>query len=146
LYLLSGARPTTKKGPESPENFSLCGVRPSDKKIQMLKLKSSEQTDRRWLELYVDDMVGRINHIMRGWANYLRLGTVKAANAKVTAHPCFRLRRWLTRKFRLRGPQWARHSGNVLDLWAAVQRLPLFGAAIHLAQTFQFALPEAQAT
>jgi transposase len=30
--------------------------------------------------------------------------------------------------------------GNVLDLWAAVHRLPLYEAALHLAQTFQLAL------
>jgi hypothetical protein len=27
--------------------------------------------------------------------------------------------------------------GNVLDLWAAVHRLPLYEAALHLAETFQ---------
>ena len=26
--------------------------------------------------------------------------------------------------------------GNVLDLWAAVQQLPLYEAAVHLAETF----------
>jgi transposase len=29
--------------------------------------------------------------------------------------------------------------GNVLDLWAAIHRLPLYGAALHLAETFQLA-------
>ena len=27
--------------------------------------------------------------------------------------------------------------GNVLDLWAAIHRLPLYDAALHLAETFQ---------
>ena len=31
--------------------------------------------------------------------------------------------------------------GNVLDLWAAIHRLPLYEAALHLAETFQ-ASPE----
>ena len=30
--------------------------------------------------------------------------------------------------------------GNVLDLWAAIHRLPLYEAALHLADTFQLAL------
>ena len=30
--------------------------------------------------------------------------------------------------------------GNVLDLWAAIHRLPLYEAALHLAETFQLAL------
>jgi hypothetical protein len=29
--------------------------------------------------------------------------------------------------------------GNVLDLWAAVHRLPLYEAAMHLAETFGLA-------
>jgi CHC2 zinc finger len=31
-------------------------------------------------------------------------------------------------------------TGNVLDLWAAIHRLPLYEAALHLAETFQLAL------
>ena len=27
--------------------------------------------------------------------------------------------------------------GNVLDLWAAIHKLPLYEAALHLAETFQ---------
>ncbi len=30
-----------------------------------------------------------------------------------------------------------RAQGNVLDLWAAVHKLPLYEAALHLAETFQ---------
>jgi group II intron reverse transcriptase/maturase len=126
------------RGPDEPFNFlgytigrcyspttgwAYIGVRPSDKKIQGLKLKLSEQTDRRWLELDVDELVGRLNHILRGWVNYFRLGTVTAAYAKVTAHTCYRLRRWLTRKFKLRGPQWARHSDHHLHTTLGLLRL-----------------------
>jgi transposase len=42
--------------------------------------------------------------------------------------------------FRCFHPQCAAQ-GNVLDLWAAVQRLPLYEAAQHLAQTFTLPLP-----
>ena len=31
--------------------------------------------------------------------------------------------------------------GNVLDLWAAVHHLPLYQAAVHLAQTFRLTIP-----
>jgi RNA-directed DNA polymerase len=101
------------RGPDEPFNFlgytigrcyspktgwPYIGVRPSDKKVQGLNLKLSEQTGRAWLWLDVDEMVGRLNHIMRGWANYFRLGTVSAAYRRVTAHACFRLRQWLARK------------------------------------------------
>ena len=36
--------------------------------------------------------------------------------------------------------------GNVLDLWAAVQRLPLYEAAQHLAQTFHLQLTSPSGT
>jgi RNA-directed DNA polymerase len=126
------------RGPDEPFNFlgytigtcyspktgwAYLGVRPSAKKIQGLKLKLSEQTDRRWLWLDVDEMVGRLNHLLRGWANYFCLGTVTAAYNDVTAHVCYRLRRWLARKFKLRGPQWTRHSDRHLHETLGLLRL-----------------------
>jgi group II intron reverse transcriptase/maturase len=127
------------RGPDEPFNFlgytigrcyapktgwGYIGVRPSDKKIQGLNLKLSAQTDRRrWLWLDVDEMVGRLNHILRGWANYFCLGTVTAAYSKVTGHVCYRLRRWLARKFQLQGPQWARYSVRYLQETLGLLRL-----------------------
>jgi RNA-directed DNA polymerase len=105
------------RGPDEPFDFlgytigrcyspktghSYLGVRPSGKKLQGLNRKLSVQTGREWLWLDVDEMVGRLNHLLRGWANYFRLGTVAAAYSKVTAHACCRLRQWLARKFRVR--------------------------------------------
>jgi hypothetical protein len=48
-------------------------------------------------------MVGRLNRLLGGWASYFCLGTVAAAYRKVTAHDCYRLRKWLARKYRVRG-------------------------------------------
>jgi RNA-directed DNA polymerase len=126
------------RGPDEPFNFlgytigrcyapktgwGYIGVRPSDKKIQGLNLKLSAQTDRRWSWLDVGEMVGRLNHILRGWANYFRLGTVTAAYSKVTGHVCYRLRRWLARKFQLQGPQWTRYSDQYLHETLGLLRL-----------------------
>jgi RNA-directed DNA polymerase len=99
----------------SPQTgWAYTGVRPSAKKVRGLKRKVSEQTARTWLWLDVDEMVGRLNHLLRGWANYFCLGTVAAAYNNVNAHVCARLRRWLARKFDLRGPQWSRHADRHL--------------------------------
>jgi len=101
------------RGPDEPFDFlgytigrcylrttgwAYIGVQPSAKKLQGLKLKLSELTARRWLWLEPDEMVGRLNHVLRGWVNYFRLGTVAAAYGKVSAHACYRLRQWLLKK------------------------------------------------
>jgi group II intron reverse transcriptase/maturase len=126
------------RGPDEPFNFlgytigtcyspktggAYIGVRPSAKKIAGLKRKLSEQTSRRWQWLDVDEMVGRLNHLLRGWANYFCLGTVTAAYNSVTAHACYRLRSWLKGKFKLRGPQWSRHADRHLHETLGLLRL-----------------------
>lgn len=90
------------------------GVWPSDQKLRGLNRKLHEQTDRRWQWLEPEEMVGRLNRLLRGWAHYFRLGTVTAAYRKVTAHACHRLRQWLVRKHKLRGSRWSRFSDHYL--------------------------------
>jgi RNA-directed DNA polymerase len=102
---------------------SYLGIRPSDKKIQALNLKLSAQTDRRWLWLEPDELVGRLNHQMRGWVNYFRLGTITAAYRRVTAHACHRLRQWLVRKFKLRRSEWSRYPDPYLHKTLGLLRL-----------------------
>src|SRR5437870_4610038 len=55
------------------------GVRPSDQKLRGLNRELHEQTDRRWLWLEPEEMVGRLNRVLRGWANYFCLGSVTVA-------------------------------------------------------------------
>jgi hypothetical protein len=99
------------------------GVRPSDRKLQGLYRKLSEQTGRTWLWLEPEEMVGRLNTLWRGWANSFCLGTVTAAYHKVTAHACYRLRRWLVRKYRLRGSQRTRLADRYLHEELGLLRL-----------------------
>jgi group II intron reverse transcriptase/maturase len=103
--------------------WAYTGVRPSARKVRGLKRKVSEQTARSWLWLDVDEMVGRLNALLRGWANYFCLGTVTAVYRDVNRHACTRLRRWLTRKFNLRGPQWSRHADQHLHETLGLLRL-----------------------
>jgi RNA-directed DNA polymerase len=126
------------RGPDEPFNFlgytigrcyapqtgrAYLGVRPSAKKIQGLNLKLSAQTDRRWLWLDVDELVGRLNSRMRGWANYFRLGTITAVYRKVTAHACHRLRQWLVKKFKVQRSKWTRYSDHYLHETLGLLRL-----------------------
>jgi group II intron reverse transcriptase/maturase len=99
------------------------GVRPSDKKILGLNQVIHEQTGREWLWLEPEELVARLNPLLRGWANYFCLGTVTAAYRKVAAHVCYRLRRWLVRKYRVRGSEWSRFSDHYLYTVLGLHRL-----------------------
>jgi RNA-directed DNA polymerase len=103
--------------------WAYTGVRPSAKKVRDLKRKLSGQTARSWLWLDVDELVGRLNALLRGWANYFCLGTVAAVYNDVNFHVCCRLRHWLSRKFQLRGPQWSRHADRSLHETLGLLRL-----------------------
>ena len=86
------------------------GVRPSAKKVHTICLRISEQTQRRWGFLDPEELVGRLNRILRGWANYFCLGAVSAAYSIVDRHVCFRLRQWLGRRTRVQGSSRSRYS------------------------------------
>jgi RNA-directed DNA polymerase len=94
--------------------WSYIGVRPSGKKLQGLCREISEQTDRRWQWLSAQALVGRLNRLIGGWANYFCLGTVTAVYRTVTAHACHRLRQWLVRKHKVQGSRWSRFSDRYL--------------------------------
>jgi group II intron reverse transcriptase/maturase len=94
--------------------WAYIGVRPSDKKILGLHREIHEQTGRRWLWLAPQEMVESLNRLLGGWANYFCLGTVTAAYRRVAAHVCYRLRRWLQRKYRVRGSGWSRFPDHYL--------------------------------
>src|SRR5437763_3809744 len=126
------------RGPDEPFDFlgytigrcyspktgaAYTAAQPSAKKIQGLTLKLSAQTDRRWLWLDVDEVVGRLNQLLRGWANYFCLGKVAAAYRKVTAHACHRLRQWLARKFDVQGSLWSRYADRYLHEKLGLLRL-----------------------
>jgi len=103
--------------------WAYIGVRPSDKKILGLHREIHEQTGRRWLWLEPADMVVRLNRLLGGWANYFCLGTVTAAYRRVAAHVCYRLRRWLQRKHRVRGSGWSRFPDHYLYTVLGLLRL-----------------------
>jgi len=126
------------RGPDEPFNFlgytlgrlysprtggAYLGARPSDKTLQGLCLKISEQTERRWTWLDANEMVGRLNRVLRGWANYFCLGTVTKAYRRVNAHACKRLRQWWAWKHPRQGSQWTRYSDRHLYATPGLLRL-----------------------
>jgi len=86
------------------------GPRPSAKKVQAILAEISERTGRTWVWLDAEEVVGRLNRMLRGWAADFSQGRVSAAYRQVQAHTCWRLRQWLGKKHRVQGTGRSRYS------------------------------------
>ena len=78
------------------------GTRASPASVQSICRRLSELTAARYGLLDPDIVVGRLNRLMTGWANYFTLGQVSPAYAAVVQHATRRLRQWLSRKHKVR--------------------------------------------
>jgi group II intron reverse transcriptase/maturase len=79
------------------------GPRPSRTKVSRLRDELSAMTGRNTTWLEVDEQIGRINHKLRGWSNYFCIGTCRQAYKSITEHVRYRVRQWLSAKFRVSG-------------------------------------------
>jgi RNA-directed DNA polymerase len=89
--------------------------KPSDKKVQRLLLDISASTERQSICLDEEEMIGRLNRKLLGWANYFCLGPVTEVYARVNRHVCHRLRRWLCRKHQVSGRGYGLYPDRVLQ-------------------------------
>ncbi len=85
------------------------GTRPSKASVRSICRKISELTEARYGLLGPEQVVGRLNRAVLGWANYFRLGQVSPAYRAVDAHATKRLRQWLCRKHKVRSGQSVRY-------------------------------------
>jgi len=90
------------------------GPAPATKKVQQLCRNLSEATNRRTCFMAVEEKVRTLNQKIRGWANYFCLGAVVRAYDIVMKHARRRLRRWLCRKFGVRGVGYRRYPNQCL--------------------------------
>src|SRR6476646_9320124 len=102
---------------------SYIGTRPSARKVKRLCREISEQTSRRWGLLDVEELVGRLNKKLDGWANYFWLGQVSKAYRAVDSHARRRLRHWLCRKHRVGGRGTSRFPDAYLHQTLGLSRL-----------------------
>lgn len=80
------------------DGHAYIGTRPSSKSIKRMVGSISEITDRSTGLLDAEEIVGRLNRKLRGWANYFCLGPVSPAYRLLDTHARQRLRRWLCKK------------------------------------------------
>lgn len=79
------------------------GVRPAKKKVLGICRELNELARRVPHFARPEALVSQMNQKIRGWANYFSYGTFAPAYQTVQRHAEHRVRRWLRRKFELRG-------------------------------------------
>jgi len=96
------------------------GTVPSKKRVKRICDAISNETGRNTTLLDPMIVVGKLNRMLNGWANYFCLGPVSKAYRAVEQHAGKRLRQWLCAKHKVRGMGTGRfpdvHLHNVLGL------------------------------
>jgi hypothetical protein len=90
------------------------GTRPSKKSIRRMVESISRETDHSRLLVNAEDVVGRLNRKLVGWANYFCLGPVSPAYRTINDHVTKRLRRWLCSKHKVRNTGTTRYPNQYL--------------------------------
>jgi RNA-directed DNA polymerase len=106
------------------------GTRPSKKRVARLCQQISQMTRRHTCGRPTEEMVGELNLVLKGWANYFQLGSVSKAYRAVDSHARNRLRRWLCCKRKLEGKGTRRYSDQYLEGTLGLIRLARFRATM----------------
>jgi RNA-directed DNA polymerase len=106
---------------------------PAKKKVQAICDKISAATRSQTTWRADADQVRALNQLIRGWANYFRIGYVTEAWRVVQQHACRRLRWWLRRKHKAKSGAGQRYCDmqlyerfGLVNLPKQIRRLPLW--------------------
>jgi Group II intron, maturase-specific domain/Reverse transcriptase (RNA-dependent DNA polymerase) len=80
-----------------------CARWPSKRAMYAARVKIRTHTDRRWLRLPVEEIVGRLNRFLAGWRGYFAYGNSTRAFHNLDQFVTERLARFITKKHGYRG-------------------------------------------
>jgi RNA-directed DNA polymerase len=100
------------------------GTRVAKKSIKRMVETISRETERRMLLLEADEIVGRLNRKLTGWANYFCLGPVSPVYRAMDRHATQRLRWWLCKKHKVSGRGTTRYPNQYLYEQLGLVNLP----------------------
>lgn len=94
---------------------SYWGARPAKRRVQRVCRRVSDLVGKLPTFLPAEKIIEPVNKLLTGWANYFSYGTTSPAYRAVNRHAVQRVRRWLQRKFEIRGRGCGRFPDKYLE-------------------------------
>jgi RNA-directed DNA polymerase len=91
------------------------GAKPSRKKVLGICHQLNELVGKLPTFIRPEALVYQVNGVLRGWANYFCYGTYTPAFRLVSRHARHRVRRWICRKFKLRGQGYSQYTDTDIE-------------------------------
>ncbi len=98
---------------------------PSKRALQSVKTKVKQITKHTGPDQAPDQLLHRVNRVLRGWCNYFRHGVSSRTFAYLRHYAYWRVVGWLRRRHRKRNWSWLRRT-YLTDRWPAHDGVELF--------------------